>query len=199
ESLREWQRALRGEIRQVERGIKRIEQDEEKIKKDAKAMAKNGGDPQSIKLLAKSLVRSSKAKGRLYTARANLSAASSEMANQAATMRLADAMTRSTAVMQQMNALVKVPELHEAMSSMQREMIRAGLIDELIDEGMEDMDGPELEQEAADEVDKVLEDLAIDASVRLAITRPAQASVPVASPAAAAPAAPAVAAEAPAA
>jgi len=41
---------------------------------------------------------------------------------------------------------------------------------------LEECDGPDLEEEAGKEVDKVLEELAIDASIRLAVTQPAAAA-----------------------
>jgi len=123
-------------------------------------------------MLAKTLVRSNKAKGRLYTARATMTATVNELTNMAATMRLASSMEKSTEVMQQVNQLVKVPELQETMQSLQKEMFKAGLIEEMIDEGLEDIDGPELEEEAEVEVDKVLEDLAIDSSIRMAVCKP---------------------------
>eukprot|EP00928_Gymnodinium_smaydae_P051307 TRINITY_DN34836_c0_g1_i1.p1 TRINITY_DN34836_c0_g1~~TRINITY_DN34836_c0_g1_i1.p1 ORF type:complete len:223 (-),score=79.04 TRINITY_DN34836_c0_g1_i1:40-708(-) len=190
ELAREWQRRLRGEVRTVERSMRQIERDEEKIKRDIKTMAKQGGDPKAIKTLATSLVRSSKAKTRLLSARATMMAAANEVQNIAATSRLADTMSKSTDVMQQMNALVRVPELHESMETMRLEMMRAGLIEEMVDEGLEDIDGPELEEEALAEVDRVLDELAIDASVRMAIAAPAGGGTAVAT----AGAAPAVAA-----
>mmetsp|Transcript_47957 Transcript_47957/g.107630 ORF Transcript_47957/g.107630 Transcript_47957/m.107630 type:complete len:221 (+) Transcript_47957:54-716(+) len=172
EMVREWQRNLRSEARTVDRSIRKIEQEEEKIKKDIQTMAKQGGDPKSIQMLAKSLVRSSKAKDRLYTSRSIMQSAVAELETTAATMRLSDSMSKSTEVMKQINSLVKIPEMEESITSMRREMMRAGLIEELMDEGMAEMDGPDLEVEAEQEVDKVLDDLAIDASMRMAITRP---------------------------
>lgn len=174
--VRDWNRRMKAEIRGIERGIRKIDLEEDKIKREIKAMAKKGADPQSLHMLAKSVVRSGKAKGRLYQVRANLTAASNEMVAQAASMRMADQMKTSTAIMQQVNMMVKVPELHDAMSEMRKEMMRAGLVDEMMDEGMEEMDGEEMEEEAEHEVDKVLDDLAIDAATRMAITRPAEAA-----------------------
>lgn len=187
--LRDWQHSLRSEARSIERSIKKIEQEEGKIKKDIKAIAKNGGDPKSIELLAKSLVRSNKAKARLYTARSTMQATSAELASVVASMRLADTIKTSVVVMRQMNTLVNIPELTETMSSMRKEMMHAGLVDEMMDEAMEDMDGPDMEEEAQAEVDKVLDELAIDASVRIAISKPdaamAQTTMPETVPAAA--------------
>jgi len=192
DALRDWQRRLRSEARAIERGIRKIEQEEEKIKRDIKALADKGGDPKNIQLLAKSVVRSEKAKGRLYNARANMTAVATELQSTAATMRLADAMKTSTNVMQQINSLTKVPETMEAMATMQKEMMRAGLIEEMMDEGLEDIDGPEMEEEVQGEVDQVLESLAIDAAIRLAVTQPdgaAAASVASGLPASSRPAA----------
>ncbi|CAK9051438.1 unnamed protein product [Durusdinium trenchii] len=169
EMVRDWQRKLRSEVRGVDRSIRKIEQEEDKIRGEIKAMASKGGDPKSVQMLAKSLVRSSKAKARLYTSRSIMQSAAAELETTAATMRLSDSMSKSTEVMKQMNSLVRIPEMEESISSMKREMMRAGLIEEMMDEGMEDLDGPEMEEEAEAEVDKVLEDLAVDASLRMAI------------------------------
>eukprot|EP00927_Polykrikos_kofoidii_P027671 TRINITY_DN24264_c0_g1_i1.p1 TRINITY_DN24264_c0_g1~~TRINITY_DN24264_c0_g1_i1.p1 ORF type:complete len:225 (+),score=66.63 TRINITY_DN24264_c0_g1_i1:158-832(+) len=172
EMMREWQRKLRAEIREIERSIKKVERDEEKIKKDIQKMAKQGSDPGNIKTLAKSIVRSGAAKARLYNGRAAMSAAASEIQNMAATMRLSDSMAQSTEVMKQIHAIVKIPELTQNIEGLKVEMMRAGLIEEMMDEGMEELDGPEMEEEATAEVDKVLDELAIDAAIRLAITSP---------------------------
>lgn len=174
EMVREWQSKMRSEARGVDRTIRQIERDEEKIKKDIKKMAKEGSDPKNILTLTKSLVRSNKAKGRLYNSRSAMMAASQEMQNIAATMRMGDVMKKSTEVMQQVNTLVNIPELQESMQSMAKEMRLAGFIDEMIDEGIEDMDGAEIEDEAVAEVDQILADLAIDAAVRMAVAPPAQ-------------------------
>merc|ERR1712232_97747 len=143
---------------------------------DIKKMAKQGSDPKNIATLAKSVVRSGKAKGRLYQSRAAMTAASSELQNIAATMRLGDTMKNSAVVMAQMNSLINIPELHEAMQGMSREMMRAGLVDEIVEEGLEGIDGPDLEEEAVGEVDKILQELAIDAAVRMQVVAPAAAA-----------------------
>mmetsp|Transcript_165615 Transcript_165615/g.526669 ORF Transcript_165615/g.526669 Transcript_165615/m.526669 type:complete len:223 (+) Transcript_165615:130-798(+) len=189
EMMNDWKRRMRTEGREIERGIRKIEQEENKIKKDIQVMAAKGADPVNIKMLTKSLVRSRKAKDRLYTTRATMQAIESELQCTAATMRLNDAMKGSAAVMKQINAVSNVPEVHENMAAIQKEMLRAGLIEEMMDEGMDALDGPEVEEEAEAELDKVLEDLAIDASMRALVLRPqaaADAAVAAAAPAAAA-------------
>ena len=52
-----------------------------------------------------------------------------------------------------MNDAIKLPQLNKEMMSMAREMERAGLIEELIGDAMDDvMGGDELESEADEEV-----------------------------------------------
>jgi len=71
-------------------------------------------------------------------------------------------MAASTDVMQCMNDAIKLPALRAQMMEMSREMEKAGLIEEMIGDAMEDaMGGEELEDAANDEVDKVLEELAV--------------------------------------
>lgn len=171
ERLRDWQRRLRGEVRDIDRGVRKIEQEEAKIKKDIQTAAKRE-ELDNVRVLAKSLARSRKATSRLYTARSHLVAVQSELECTAATMRLSDAMKGSAEVMRNMNAVVNVPELQQALSSMQREMFKAGLVEEMMDEAVDDLDGPDMEEEAETAVDSVLQELAIDENIRAAVRVP---------------------------
>lgn len=59
--------------------------------------------------------------------------------------------------MRSMQNLVKVQEVAQVMQDMSREMMRAGIIDEMLEETLEDtLGGEEVEAEANEEVDKVL-------------------------------------------
>lgn len=59
--------------------------------------------------------------------------------------------------MQAMQNLVRYPELAGIMRDMSKEMMKAGIIEEMLDETMESLeDTEEMEEEAAKEVDKVL-------------------------------------------
>lgn len=77
-----------------------------------------------------------------------------------ATLRVAGALQRSTEVMQAMQRLVRVPEVAATMRDMSKEMMRAGIIEEMLDETFESMeDTEEMEDAAQEEVDKVLWEL----------------------------------------
>lgn len=59
-----------------------------------------------------------------------------------------------------MQRLVRVPEVAQTMRDMSKEMMRAGIIEEMLDETFESMeDTEEMEDAAQEEIDKVLWEL----------------------------------------
>lgn len=80
------------------------------------------------------------------------------MTQQLATLRVANSLERSTDVMRAMQNVIHVTEISGVMQDLAREMMKAGIIDEMLEETMENAvgDSDELEEEAAEEVDKVL-------------------------------------------
>lgn len=103
-------------------------------------------------------MRSRKAVTRIYTTKAHLNSVQMQMKNQLATLRVAGSLQKSTEVMQAMQRMVNIPEIAGVMRDMSKEMMRAGIIEEMLEETMESMDDvEELEEEAQTEVDKVSE------------------------------------------
>lgn len=54
-----------------------------------------------------------------------------------------------------MQQLVKLPELAKTMQDMSREMMKAGIIEEMLEDTMETLEPEDMEEEAEDEVEKV--------------------------------------------
>lgn len=80
------------------------------------------------------------------------------MTQQLATLRVANSLERSTDVMRAMQNVIQISEISGVMQELAREMMKAGIIDEMMEETMEGAmgDAEELEEEAQEEVDKVL-------------------------------------------
>lgn len=77
-----------------------------------------------------------------------------------ATLRVAGSLQKSTEVMQAMQTLVRVPEVANTMREMSKEMMKAGIIEEMLDETMDVLeDSEEMEDQAQAEIDKVLFEL----------------------------------------
>lgn len=155
ELVREWQSSLRKEMRGVDRQIFEIEREAKGVEKAVKDASKRG-DINSARILAKEIVRSKKAVGRLYTNKAHMNSVSMHLRENLATQRAMSNISQSTEVMQLMNELVRVPEMNKAMAAMGKEMVKAGIIEELIEDSVESaLDSDGIEEETEEEVQKV--------------------------------------------
>ena len=66
---------------------------------------------------------------------------------------------QSSQMMKSMQALVSIPDVRKAAMDMAREMEKAGLIEEMQEDMMEMMDPEDMDDEIAEEVDKVVTEL----------------------------------------
>ncbi|CRL07221.1 CLUMA_CG020202, isoform A [Clunio marinus] len=159
EMVKEWNGKLRKEGYALDRQVRSIKREEDKIKKSLKEAAKKN-DKQVCTILAKEMVRSRKAVNRIYASKAQLSSVQLQMQQQLATLKVSGSLQKSTEVMQAMQRLVRLPEISNTMREMSREMTKAGILEEMIEETMESLeDSEEIEEEAQSEVDKVLWEL----------------------------------------
>ncbi|KAL8586377.1 hypothetical protein ACOMHN_022992 [Nucella lapillus] len=180
--VQEWTHKIRKEGYNIDRQIKGIQREEEKTKRMLKDAAKKG-EKDSCKILAKEICNARKAVSRLHAAKAHMNSVQLSMKQQLANLRIAGALERSTQVMSSMQNLIKVPEVMATMRDMSKEMMKAGIIEEMMDDAMDVMviivvkhrpagiieemmddamdvmDDEELEEAADGEVEKVLYEL----------------------------------------
>lgn len=123
-------------------------------------LAAQKNDRDSCTILAKEILRARKAVNRIYTSKAHLNSVQLQMKGQLATLKVAGSLQKSTEVMAAMQRLVRLPEIGAVMQEMSKEMMKAGIIEEMMDETFESMeDQYEMEEAAQAEVDKVLWEL----------------------------------------
>ena len=65
----------------------------------------------------------------------------------------------SSDIMKMMNDMTRVPEMRATMMEMSREMMKAGIMEEMMDDTLSALDDEDLEEEADDEVNKVLSEI----------------------------------------
>mmetsp|Transcript_23414 Transcript_23414/g.56029 ORF Transcript_23414/g.56029 Transcript_23414/m.56029 type:complete len:225 (-) Transcript_23414:405-1079(-) len=160
ELVRKWQRDIRSEMRKLDRQITDLEREEKKAIKLCKDAAKDNNIA-SAKILAKELVGARRCKSRLYANKAQMISMQSHLTEQLGVARVAGTLNKSTGVMSAINDLVKLPELNKTMQEMAKEMMKAGVIDEMVQDTIDSgMDSEELENEADEEVEKVLTEVA---------------------------------------
>ncbi len=78
----------------------------------------------------------------------------------ASQLRVASTISSSTTLMKNMQSLMSVPQVRQVCVAMSKEMMRAGMIEEAIDDAM--AVDEDLEAEAEGEVDKVLQEIVGD-------------------------------------
>eukprot|EP00127_Corallochytrium_limacisporum_P000392 Clim_evm87s11 gene=Clim_evmTU87s11 len=157
EKVREWQRKLRQEERQIDRQIRDIQREENKVKQSMKIAAKKG-DKTSCRILAKEVVNSRRQVNKLHTTKAQMHSVSMQMQNQLSMAKMAGQLQKSTDVMKAMNKLVKLPAISKQMQEMQKEMMKAGIIEEMLDETLQ-FDDEDIEEAADEEVEAVMREL----------------------------------------
>lgn len=71
-------------------------------------------------------------------------------------VQVAGTLQKSTEVMKLVNDLIKAPQLNQTVQQMSKEMMKAGVIDEMMDDAIESaIDSDDIEEETDAEVDKV--------------------------------------------
>lgn len=155
EAVKNWKREIRKEARRLERDIEKIKIEQKKTEKEIKQRLQKG-DKGSAKILAKQLVNTRKHVERLYTSKAQLHSVEMQLTSQLAMLKTTKAIAKSTQLIAAMNNLVRVPEMQQTMMAMAREMEKAGIIDEIMEDAFDD---PEVDEMADEEIDKVLEEI----------------------------------------
>ncbi|XP_069779745.1 E3 ubiquitin-protein ligase RNF103 isoform X4 [Narcine bancroftii] len=152
----EWSLKIRKEMRLIDRQIRDIQKEEEKVKRSVKDAAKKG-HKDVCTILAKEIIRSRKAVSKLYASKAQMNSVIMSMKNQLAVVRVTGSLEKSTGVMKAMQNLVKIPEVQATMRELSKEMMKAGIIDEMLEDTFDSMEDEEEMEEAAEmEVDRIL-------------------------------------------
>ncbi|KAJ3316008.1 Charged multivesicular body protein 3 [Boothiomyces sp. JEL0838] len=157
EQVKKWRQSIRAQERELDKSVRNIEKEQQNAKKLIKQAAKRN-DLASCRILAKEVVASKKAINRIITSKAQLGSLAMSMQQQLAVIKVTGALEKSTQVMKVVNKLMKLPEISHTMTEMSKEMMKAGIIEEMINDTLEEQD-EDIEEEAQEEVDKVLFEL----------------------------------------
>jgi charged multivesicular body protein 3 len=121
-----------------------------------------------MRLLAKEIVASRRTVARLYENQAQMNSVSMMLTEQLATVRSVGHLEKSTEVLAAMNGLVRNADVRDSMREMSKEMAKSGLIEELVNDALEDINGvDDLEAETDAEVNKILAEIAGETAVTM--------------------------------
>ncbi|KAK3297628.1 Snf7-domain-containing protein [Chaetomium fimeti] len=164
---------LRSNMRKLDRDIAAIKQTETKTKNLIIAANKRAqrGDPsrqkqaqREVRDFARELIRTRKAGDRLVTGRAQLASVQMQVSEAFALRRIEGSIKASVGIMKDVNSLIRLPQFAHTMQELSVELMKAGIIEEMVGEALpDDADMlSEEEEEAEGEVDKVLGEILKD-------------------------------------
>ncbi|PSR87043.1 Snf7-domain-containing protein [Coniella lustricola] len=163
--LRKCNMMLRQNMRKLDRDIAAVRQAEVKTKNLILAADRRAArDPsrakqaqKDVRMFARELIQHRKTSARLITAKAQLSSVQMQVNEAFAVRKIEGAIRASVGIMKDVNTLVRLPELAGTMQELSMELMKAGVIEEMVDETLPQDDVLlEEDEEAEGEVDKVL-------------------------------------------
>jgi len=152
-------------VRKLERDVGQLKQLESKtkglIQQSAKRAERNPSQAkqaaQETRIYARELIRVRKQSARLQTSRAQLQSVGMQVNEAFSVRKIEGSIKASVGIMKDVNTLVKLPELTGTMRELSQELMKAGIIEEMVGDTLDNQDLMEAEDEEADaEVDKVL-------------------------------------------
>ncbi|CBF71739.1 hypothetical protein AN6920.2 [Aspergillus nidulans FGSC A4] len=112
------------------------------------------------KMLARELVRVRRQTTRLTTSRAQLQSVQMQVNEAFAVRKIQGSLQKSTGIMKDVNTLIRLPQLSATMHQLATELVRAGIIEEMVDDAIPNNELLEDEEaEADEEVDKILQEI----------------------------------------
>jgi len=162
---------MRQQTRQLDREIMKLKQLEGKTKtfitQAAKRAQRNPSQAtqaaKETRTFARELIRVRKQTARLTTSQAQLQSVGLQINEAFSVRKIEGSIKASVGIMKDVNTLVRLPELTGTMRELSQELMKAGIIEEMIGDSMPDNELLEDEEEEAEsEVDKVLSEVLKD-------------------------------------
>jgi charged multivesicular body protein 3 len=118
---------------------------------------------QETRIFARELIRVRKQGDRLQTSKAQLQSVQMQVNEAFSVRKIEGSIRASTGIMKDVNSLVRLPELTGTMRELSQELVKAGIIEEMVGDSLPDNELLEGEDEEAEsEVDKVLSEILKD-------------------------------------
>lgn len=148
---------LRKNSRSIDRSLNELTQLQDKTKQLIKKAAKKN-DTKTVKLYAKELYGINKQYSRLYTSKSQIESVGMKIEEVYKMKVLTNQMANNAGLMREVNSLVRLPLLRNTMIELEKELMKSGIITEMIDDAMEGIDeDEELDEEVNEEVNKIVE------------------------------------------
>lgn len=150
---------LRKNGRSIDKSLRELSVLQTKTQQLIKKSAKKN-DAKTVKLYARELYQINKQYNRMYTSKAQLDSVGMKIEEAFRMRMLSNQMADSAGLMREVNSLVKLPQLQSTMIELEKELMKAGIINEMIDdttEAVQQGDNEAMDEEVDEEVNKIVE------------------------------------------
>ena len=163
--MRKCNNLIRANTRKLDRDILQLKTLDQKTRQYILTASKRGQrNPsqakqaaQETRVFAKELIRIRKQGNRLATSKAQLESVKMQVNEAFSVRKIEGSIKSSTGIMKDVNSLVRLPELTGTMRELSQELMKAGIIEEMVGDSLPDDELMEGEDEEAEtEVEKVL-------------------------------------------
>lgn len=169
--MRKCNALIRSNIRKLDRDIAAVKQIENKTrtlilqadKRGQREPSRAKQAQQEVRDFARELVRARRSTARLITAKAQLNSVQMQVNEAFAVRKIEGSIRASVGIMKDVNTLIRLPEMARTMQELSGELMKAGIIEEMVDDSLPLDDDMLMEDEEAEgEVDKVLGEILKD-------------------------------------
>ena len=162
EQMREHKRMITRAIRELDRERMQLQNSEKKLISEIKTLAKKN-EMNSVKILAKDLVRGRKQVAKFYELRSQLQAIEMRLQTVKSLNSMSDAIRNVTRSMAKMNKMMNLPKLNEIMREFCRQNEQMDLTEEMMGDAVDmALDGGETEEETDQVVQQVLGEIGVE-------------------------------------
>ncbi len=150
---------IRESVREIDRQIYATNRLVKSAEKDLEKKVKEGCPKAVLRQYAKNAVQARKQKEKHMRTKQQIKGVEYSVNHMIMNIKMTKIMGKSTDIMSNMNNLAKVPEISKTIMDMQMQMEKHGLINEMIDDTMEEMDDDDYDvDEGVDELINNMED-----------------------------------------
>jgi charged multivesicular body protein 3 len=182
EQKRKCDTLIRQNKREIDRSVIKMRNSSAKTKADIRSMAKRmQNNPaqakdiqRSIRMLGKEIANLDKHEKRLNTNKAQLESIQMQVNEAFAVRKIEGSLKASTKVMRDVNMLTKLPELTNTMQLLSQELMKAGIIEEMVGDMLPDDELLE-EEETEAEINKAIKDALGDKESAKVLGQPVEA------------------------
>jgi len=162
EEIKEFQNGIRKETRDALREIDRQIFSSDRIVNDAKreleAKIKAGADKNIIRMYAKNALSAQNLKDKHLIQKTKLQSVDFSINQLLISMKMSKTMGEATKIIQQINGLANIPEISKNVQNMQMQMEKHGIVSEMINDAMEELNDDVDVDEKAEELIRQLEE-----------------------------------------